>query len=293
MNPLRSTSMDELPITPELLTDLRSIDVGTDAGAFVIASAASAQAFLELQPWGRSYSKMLFGAGVLGVVASFLVRLSTPMGAAKDEFVWVTSGAMPNAYLVTDRASTPIEALGVYGELVRAWIDNVVQDGDPSVVFPFACSRDLTAASQMNDHLDSLECIVRLEIDARAQSLVWIDGLTCHGTSGGRGQHDSRSEEVGMRGCLVVDNAGGIGIAINMTKRPSEAWLRGLRDKLTAGAPLDAVWWLVICLTGGSINCPEFLLASKGKPPRELIDMALANNTGTQRLILEAVAAIS
>jgi len=280
-----------MPVLPELLMDLRLVDSGIGMGAFVLTSAVAAQGYLELHPWGRSYTKMLFGAGVVGLVSGFLVQLSHPVGRDRDEWVWVTGGAMPSAYFVTDRAHKPSDALCVFSELVHAWVDNVGEGGDPSSVFPFGCLRDSSTAAQMASHVASLDARMGFGSADRAQAEGWVDAQVCPRSLGNLSACEAVVERADMRGRLVVDNRGRIGIAIKQARRPSQGWLHMQRDEVVANAPPECVWWSVACLVGGFINSPEFLLSAKGRPAQDLVAIAVRNNEHTRQLILEAVAA--
>jgi hypothetical protein len=97
-------------------------------------SLEEAKAFLRSHHWCRSIRRELFGLGVGGVVRVFLFELVGDPGV--DEVLWVVTGDVPPAYLVTDGARTPVAALEVYCGLMEAWIDAVRRKADPSEAFP-------------------------------------------------------------------------------------------------------------------------------------------------------------
>ena len=95
-----------------------------------------ARAYLGSYAWGRTLLEIYFGGGVGGIVAVFLVRL--PPDQPTDEWLWVVVGDLPSAYLVTDHASTPSQALSVYCELMEDWANAVLGAGDLGEVYPVA-----------------------------------------------------------------------------------------------------------------------------------------------------------
>ena len=97
-----------------------------------------ARRYIQSFAWCAGIEEELFGLGIGGVVAVFLFRIR-PAGAI-DEWLWVIAGDLPSAYLVTDRAASPVQALEVYCELMESWIRAVRQGGNLRDVFPVAAA---------------------------------------------------------------------------------------------------------------------------------------------------------
>lgn len=68
-----------------------------------------------------------------GVVAVFLFRIRA-VGPI-DQWLWVITGDLPSAYLVTDRATSPVRTLEVYCELMADWTC-AVRKGNLRDTFP-------------------------------------------------------------------------------------------------------------------------------------------------------------
>jgi hypothetical protein len=85
--------------------------------------------------WCPAISSTFWGFGVGGVVAVFLFEFDSEVKGT-DRYLWVIVGDIPCAYLVTDAAPNPEEALGEYCQLMEEWA-NAILEGSPSPhVFP-------------------------------------------------------------------------------------------------------------------------------------------------------------
>jgi hypothetical protein len=93
-----------------------------------------AAAYIQGFNWCKGVREAYFGVGFGGVVAVFLVRI-VPTGN-NDEWLWVITGDLPSAYLVTDEAPTPAAALSVYCGLMEDWISSVRTGSPLDDVFP-------------------------------------------------------------------------------------------------------------------------------------------------------------
>jgi len=89
------------------------------------------QSFRCCPPIDRVY----LGCGVGGVVAVFLFHFAERIQRT-DEWLWVVQGDLPTAYLVTERASNPVSALEIYGELMEEWAKAVLEGRSLEDVFP-------------------------------------------------------------------------------------------------------------------------------------------------------------
>jgi hypothetical protein len=97
------------------------------------AALEEARSYITSFPWCTNIEEEFFGLGIGGVVAVFLFHIR-PRGTV-DQWLWVITGDLPSAYLVTDRATAPVQALEVYCELMADWI-RAVRQGNPRDVFP-------------------------------------------------------------------------------------------------------------------------------------------------------------
>jgi len=89
--------------------------VGGDAEDTKLLSvmAAGAENFIRCFSWCREIREAYFGDGYGGIVAVFLFRIESSRTDV-DEWLWVVFGDVPPAYLVTDLAKIPSQALIVY-----------------------------------------------------------------------------------------------------------------------------------------------------------------------------------
>ena len=94
----------------------------------------AARDYLAGFTWCSGIEEEFFGLGIGGVVGVFLFRIR-PIGEA-DEWLWVIAGDLPSSYVVTDQASSPVQALEIYCDLMEAWVRVVRHGGDLRDVFP-------------------------------------------------------------------------------------------------------------------------------------------------------------
>lgn len=109
--------------------------------------ANQAKLYLLSFKWCKGIKSGWLGWGVGGICGVFLFKI-VPASKGVDELLWVIVGDLPPAYLVTDHASTALEALEVYVELMQEWIDSIhqgksVEDCIPVNVPPTAEHADL------------------------------------------------------------------------------------------------------------------------------------------------------
>ncbi len=84
--------------------------------------AEGAQNYIRCFPWCKSVRDVYFGDGYGGIVAVFLFRIEAER-AEIDEWLWVVFGDVPPAYLVTDIAKSPSQALEAYVAEVSKWAE--------------------------------------------------------------------------------------------------------------------------------------------------------------------------
>jgi len=85
---------------------------------------AQAKEYLSSFEWCKSIEEGGLGWGVGGIAAVFLFRI-IPASSEIDDLLWVIIGDLPPAYLVTDESPTPLDALGVYVNLMDEWVATV------------------------------------------------------------------------------------------------------------------------------------------------------------------------
>jgi hypothetical protein len=92
-----------------------------------------ASKYLKKMKWCQGIKKGYFGIGIGGVFGVFLFNIEAAPNI--DEWLWVISGDLPSAYLVTDEARDPVNALKVYCDLMDGWIKKV-RGKEAGPVFP-------------------------------------------------------------------------------------------------------------------------------------------------------------
>ena len=86
--------------------------------------AEEARAYLLEHRWCEGVRRLYLGLGIGRVVGVALARID-PAAEDVDEWLWVVVGDLPPLYLTTDTADDPAQALEVYIDLMREWVDAV------------------------------------------------------------------------------------------------------------------------------------------------------------------------
>jgi hypothetical protein len=123
------------------------------------ATLEEARNYLTSFAWCTRIEEEFLGLGIGGIVAVFLFRIR-PVGAV-DAWLWVIAGDLPSAYLVTDRAASPVQALEVYCELMEDWI-RAVRRGRPSPRDAFPVMAEPT--SENADLLENRVALLRTKV---------------------------------------------------------------------------------------------------------------------------------
>lgn len=139
--------------------------VGEDEAetALLRDSLDEARRYLLGHSWCRSIEKEFFGLGVGGVVCVFLFEIAAAPGV--DEQLWVVCGDLPSAYLMTDSASRPVDALELYCGLMNDWVLAVRGQRDIGSVFPV----DAAATDENARQLETRIAFLREEVVAAYQ----------------------------------------------------------------------------------------------------------------------------
>jgi len=112
--------------------------------------------FLESHEWCDEVSGGYFGGGVGGIIAVFLLRLTSSEEEVPD-YLWVLTGDIPPAYLVTDIISTPHEALITYIELRREWCEAVLEGRSIDDIMPVNVPPKKKWARELESRMGFLE----------------------------------------------------------------------------------------------------------------------------------------
>jgi len=122
--------------------------------------ARVSRSFLQNHSWCTEIVNQLFAFGVSGVIAIFLFEI-LPASEDIDKCLWVISGDLPSAYLVTEGNPTALHALDSYIEEMSRWVDAVRSGMPVTDVFPVKAPPTLENASQLASRLAFLKDHVR------------------------------------------------------------------------------------------------------------------------------------
>jgi hypothetical protein len=125
----------EAPFPNIRTLDLRSAEPGTDD------LVSRMNVFLSGFSWAKQTGNVWVARSIPGVFGLFLVELDA-VGADVDRYVWVAVGDIPPAYLSSEYAASPREALEGYLAEMGAWVkavenghavdDRIPVDGAPT-----------------------------------------------------------------------------------------------------------------------------------------------------------------
>jgi len=115
-----------------------------------------ARSYIESFHWHGQIKSEYFGIGVAYIVAVFLFEL-IPAQPSVDKFLWVVVGDIPPAYLVTDDAPEPIDALRTYISLMREWVEAVKAGKPIEDLIPVNAAPTMENAADLESRLNHLE----------------------------------------------------------------------------------------------------------------------------------------
>ena len=95
-----------------------------------------AKEYIESFNWTPKISQAYMGIGLGGVIGVFLFKFAHAIKGTEDEYLWVIVGDIPSAYLVTEEAPGPVQALEIYCELMNDWAEAVTNNSSLEEVFP-------------------------------------------------------------------------------------------------------------------------------------------------------------
>lgn len=125
--------------------------------------AEEAVSYVQSFAWCPPVKQTLFGDGVGGVVAVFMVLFSERIAGADDDRLWVVVGDLPSAYLVVESGETPHDALEKYCALMNDWVAAVNGDRPMTDVFPVPVEATTDNANALRNRLE----FIRKEILGR------------------------------------------------------------------------------------------------------------------------------
>ncbi|MBX7244151.1 MAG: hypothetical protein K1X53_01555 [Candidatus Sumerlaeaceae bacterium] len=121
--------------------------------------AVEARDYLCSFHWCKGVRSIHMGLGIGGVVGVFLAELTEPAGTT-DKYLWVVVGDMPSAYLVTEQAATPVDALRIYCDLMDDWANAVKKGTGIESVFPVAADPTVENAENLLKRVSFLRRVV-------------------------------------------------------------------------------------------------------------------------------------
>jgi len=143
-------------IRKDLLTpvDAISSDDGDPQG--VRAFAARARDFMLSHQWCEEITAGYLGLGLPGVLGVFLFEI-VPSRPGIDRELWVVAGDLPPAYIVSDDAPGPLEALRAYVSEMGRWVDAVRCRRSLEGVIPVNGAPTVANAEQLEGRLNFIK----------------------------------------------------------------------------------------------------------------------------------------
>jgi hypothetical protein len=88
--------------------------------------AKEAKEFLCSHKWCKNIQRGFLDIGIAGIVAVFYFEIESTPDA--DKSLWVITGDLPPAYIVTDDCSNGVSALNGYVSEMREWVKAVKEN---------------------------------------------------------------------------------------------------------------------------------------------------------------------
>jgi len=111
--------------------------------------------FLDGFAWAQGRKNLWVAHSVPGVVGLFLVELSSP-NPTIDQYIWVVVGDLPPAYLSSEYAKSPRDALEGYMGEMQAWAE-AIEKGEPiDDLIPVNCAPTSANVQALRSRLDFL-----------------------------------------------------------------------------------------------------------------------------------------
>jgi hypothetical protein len=118
----------------------------------ISAFAEEAKEFLMSKTWCKNIITGYVGMQYEGILAVFYFEIE-PISEEIDSSLWVITGDIPPAYLVTDRTPNPACALAVYVEEMNLWVDAVKNNKPLDDIIPVNVPPDMKYAKMLENRL--------------------------------------------------------------------------------------------------------------------------------------------
>ena len=133
---------------------LKSISEIQDSEVKELADEAAQ--FILSHKWCGDIKKGYLSFAISGFIGIFLFEI-IPNQPEVDETLWVITGDLPPAYLVTDDATNWQEALGGYVYEMRLWVEAVRKGESLDEVIPVNVAPTLEHAKMVESRLQFIE----------------------------------------------------------------------------------------------------------------------------------------
>lgn len=131
--------------------------------------ATQAENFLLSHHWCQKIAGGYLAFAVAGVIGVFLFDI-VPSRPDVDNTLWVVTGDLPPAYLVTDDAESWQEALEGYVYEMRRWVNAVRNHEGLDDIIPVSAEPTLEHAVMLESRLDFIQ---KNLIDVPSDSIEW------------------------------------------------------------------------------------------------------------------------
>ncbi len=119
------------------------------------------RAFLESFDWCGHIVESYIGDLAVGEVVAVLLFRIDPTRDDIDEWLWVVVGDLPPAYLVLDRAPTPVAALEGYIDEMQRWVDAVIAEESVEGLIPVEKAGGMESLEATRELAEKLESRLR------------------------------------------------------------------------------------------------------------------------------------
>ncbi len=106
--------------------------------------------------WCVSIVNKYFGYSQEGIISIFFFEIDTSDDHV-DRGIWIIVGDLPYAYIVTDSAKSPSEALCAYIDEMQRWVYAVQNDLAFNNIIPVSVDNKIENAENLNRRLKFLE----------------------------------------------------------------------------------------------------------------------------------------
>jgi hypothetical protein len=130
-----------------------------DDSSFLRQMLDEAREYILSFKWCKTIQKEYFASGTGGIIALFIFDIEN-FASPRDSFLWVVVGDLPSAYFVIDDACNSKDALCVYIDLMKEWIEAVLSDSPIDDCFPVRLPPGVPtkeAAKMLKGRLEYLE----------------------------------------------------------------------------------------------------------------------------------------